>query len=63
MKAAEQANFIYAAAIDSFSFKHECKSEALPFSYIAMGRVLYTVCQFQHSGSRHLMGTSTEFIS
>ena len=23
MKAAEQANFIYAAAIDSFSFKHE----------------------------------------
>ena len=44
MKAAEQPNFIYAAAIDSFSFKHEFKSKALPFSYIAMGSVLYSVC-------------------
>ena len=27
------------------------------------GRVLDTVCQLQHSGSRHLMRTSAEFMS
>ena len=27
------------------------------------GRVLYTVCQLQNSGSRHLMPPSTEFTS